>query len=92
MCVCAGEGVGSIPSLLRNMPPRRAIKALCAGGQREKAAIGPQMTTGVGGGSVEVSVNGRAIREKIKKPSDLFVGDNCAAQQEGQYLDSSIIT
>lgn len=50
------------------------------------------MKTWVGGGSVEVGVNGRAVKEKIKKPSDLFVGDDCAAQQEGQYLDSSVIT
>lgn len=32
------------------------------------------------------------LRKKIKKPSDLFVGDDCAAQQVGQYLNSSIIT
>lgn len=57
-----------------------------------KAAIGPRIKTWVGGGSVKVGIKGRAVRKKIKKPSDLFVGDDCAAQQEGRYLDSSVIT
>lgn len=57
-----------------------------------KAAIGPGMKTCMGGGSVKVGVKGWAVRKKIKKPSDLFVGDDCAAQQEERYLDSSIIT
>lgn len=59
---------------------------------RRRKAIGPPMKTCVGGGSVVVGVNGRAVKKKIKKPSDLFVGDDCAAQQEGQYLDSGGIT
>lgn len=54
-----------------------------------KAAIGPRIKTWVGGGgSVKVGIKGRAVRKKIKKPSDLFVGDVCAAQQDGLYLHS----
>lgn len=58
----------------------------------KKAAIGPWIKTCVGGGSVRVGVKGRAVRKKIKKPSDLFVGDDCAAQQERLYLHSNVIT
>lgn len=48
-----------------------------------KAAIGPWMKTWMGGGSVKVGVKGRIVRRKIKKPSDLFVGDDFAGQWEG---------
>lgn len=57
-----------------------------------KAAIGPRMKTWLGGGSVKVGIKGRAVGKKIKKPSNSFVGADCAAQQEGWYLDSSITT
>lgn len=67
------------------------LKALCAVDSGRKAAIGPRIKTWVGGGSVEVGIKGRAVWRKIKKPSNLFVGDNCAAQQEGRYLYSSTI-
>lgn len=46
----------------------------------------------MGAGSVEMGVNGRAIREKIKKPSDLFVRLDCVALQEGQHLYSNVRT
>lgn len=37
-------------------------------------------------------MKGSATGRKIKKPSDSFVGDNCAAQQEGRRSDSSTVT
>lgn len=52
-----------------------------------KAAIGPGMKTWVGGGPVKVGVKGRIVGRKIKKPSDLFVGDDCAALQGGWNFD-----
>lgn len=52
-----------------------------------KAAIGPQLKTCVGGVPVKVGVKGRIVGSKIKKPSDLFVGDDCAALQGGWNFD-----
>ncbi len=57
-----------------------------------KAAIGPRIKTWVGGGSAKVAIKGRAVWKKIKKPSNLFVGVDFAAQQEERFLDSSSIS
>jgi len=62
----------------------RAIKAFVLLDIGGKATIGQGRKTWMGGGSVEVGVKGTIVRRKIKKPSDLFVGDDCAAQQEGR--------
>lgn len=52
-----------------------------------KAAVGPLDKNLGGWRSVEVGIKGRAVGEKIKKPSDSFVGEDCVAQQERWYLD-----
>ena len=102
VCVCVGgRGRGEslhVPpcgflcmwfSPLSHMP--RAIKSpLWWWTVEGRQPLAPRLKTWVGGGSVKVGIKGRAVREKIKKPSDLFVGDVRAAQQDGQYLASRV--
>lgn len=86
-----GRGWVCLLSPLSYMP--RAIKSpLCWWTVEGRQPLAPRIKIWVGGGTVKVGIKGRAVRKKIKKPSDLFVRDDCAAQWLGWYLDSGIFT